>query len=415
MAKLEIEQAPAVVLPRRFLLTAPLWGMLAGGLLIFDGDAAVLSRWSPGTLALVHAFTLGVLGNAMFGSVLQFLPAAGGVRVYGGLRWGIGLHALLNLGAACLLPGLRWWSPGLLQAGGTLLMGAFLLLAAMTLPGVFMAHGRRLLRAGLGVALLAAVVVAAMGGSLVLGVTGHLTLPLTRLTDVHAAWGVGWMLVLIASVARVVMPMFQGTANVPGTAQGSWLGAVLLVLVAGSVLWLAGTHAGLLRVGVALLGLAFGAAGLWLQVRASRLRKGALVRFWSGGLLALVLAASALLAGTRDGLLAGALALGIGMPLLVIGMLLEIVAFLGWIDLHRRCGRGMRLPSVQQLLPESEKLRVLIAQLAMSAALVGAVLWPNPWLARVAGALMLLAYGVLWMALSSVKRPVRDFTFSREK
>src|SRR5574337_1092418 len=79
MTKLRLEQAPVAALPRRFLLTAPLWGMLAGVLLGIDGAAALVSRWNPATLALVHVFALGVLGNVMFGSILQFLPAAGGV------------------------------------------------------------------------------------------------------------------------------------------------------------------------------------------------------------------------------------------------------------------------------------------------------------------------------------------------
>jgi hypothetical protein len=109
MARLTIERAPAPALPRRFLLCMPWWGMLAGVLLIVDGDALLRSRWNPATLALVHVFTLGVLGNAMFGSVLQFLPAAAGVRVRG-LGWGRWLHGLFNLGSALLVVGLhqRW-------------------------------------------------------------------------------------------------------------------------------------------------------------------------------------------------------------------------------------------------------------------------------------------------------------------
>ena len=102
MARLTIERAPAPALPRRFLLCMPWWGMFAGLLLILDGDALLRSRWNPGTLALVHVFTLGVLGNAMFGSVLQFLPAAAGVRVRG-LRWGSWLHGLFNLGSVLLV------------------------------------------------------------------------------------------------------------------------------------------------------------------------------------------------------------------------------------------------------------------------------------------------------------------------
>src|SRR5574337_1252693 len=143
MTKLRLEQAPVAALPRRFLLTAPLWGMLAGVLLGIDGAAALVSRWNPATLALVHVFALGVLGNVMFGSILQFLPAAGGVRLRGGARLGHALHLLLNLGVALLVAGLhQGWSIALFAAA-LLLPLAFAILAAMVVPGLARAAGQR--------------------------------------------------------------------------------------------------------------------------------------------------------------------------------------------------------------------------------------------------------------------------------
>jgi hypothetical protein len=105
VAKIAIDQAPPTALPRRFLLSASAWGFIAGALLFVDGEGALQTRWAPSTLAVVHALTLGLLGNAMSGSLLQFLPAAVGVRVHGGARLATLLHALLNLGALLLVAG----------------------------------------------------------------------------------------------------------------------------------------------------------------------------------------------------------------------------------------------------------------------------------------------------------------------
>ncbi len=415
MTRLQLEQAPAVSLPRRFLLSAPLWGMLAGALLLVDGDAVLRTRWNPATLALVHVFTLGVLGNLMFGSVLQFLPAAAAVRVRGGARVGPWLHGLFNLGALALVAGLHArWRAGL-TAAAVLLPAAFLLLGAMTLPGLLVAHGQRLLRAGIGVALGFAVLTALLGGVLALGLGGTLALPLAALADIHAGWGVlGWMVVLIASVARVVMPMFQGTGTVPAPAQAAWLGSVLILLLAAAWQRLAGGHTQWLVTVVAVHALLFACAALWLQWRAPRLRRAPLLWSWRAGLSVLALAAFALLIGTRGGLLAGAWGLGIALPLLVTGMALEIVAFLGWIDLHRRCGRGMQLPGVQRLLPERDKLRVLLAQLPSALLLSAAVLWPLPWLARAAGLASVLAWLSVWLALRGVRRRASRFLLTVE-
>ena len=175
--------------------------MLAGALLIVDGPAVLRMRWNPPTLALVHVFTLGVLGNAMFGSVLQFLPAAAGVRVRGSATFGPWLHALFNLGVLLLVAGLHQGWRAALIAAAALLPLAFLLLAAMTAPGLLAAAGQRLLRAGFGVAIGFAVLTALLGGMLALALAGYLTLPLAALTDVHASWGVlGWVVVVLASV-----------------------------------------------------------------------------------------------------------------------------------------------------------------------------------------------------------------------
>ncbi|KZC35507.1 MULTISPECIES: hypothetical protein [Rhodanobacter] len=409
MTQLRLEQAPAPSLPRRFLLGAPCWGMLAGVLLIVDGDAALRMRWSPATLALVHVFTLGVLGNAMLGSVLQFLPAAAGVRVRGSATLGPWLHGLFNFGVLLLVAGLhQGWHVALIVAA-VLLPLAFVLLAAMTVPGLLAAAGQRLLRAGFGVAIGFAVLTALLGGLLALGLAGDLDLPLAALADVHAGWGVlGWVVVLMATVARVVMPMFQGTGTLREPVQAAWLGSAVLALFGAAGWRLAGGAGAWLLGTVLLLGLLFAVAGLWLQWRAPRPRRGPLLWSWRAGLAMLALAALALPADVRGGMLAGALGLGVALPLLVSGMMLEIVPFIGWIELHRRIGRGVQLPGVQRLLPVHEKNRVLLAQLPLLL-LPMAACWPSTWLARVAGLALVLAWGCAWWTLRGVRRRANHF------
>jgi Ca2+/Na+ antiporter len=171
-------------------------------------------------------------------------------------------------------------------------------------------------------------------------------------------------------------------------------------LADGGGAWLAGT--------MAAHALLFAVAALWLQWRAPRLRRGPLLWSWRAGLPVLALAALALLADVRGGMLAGALGLGIALPLLVIGMMLEIVPFIGWIELHRRIGRGVQLPGVQRLLPVHEKTRVLLAQVPLLLLPV-AVCWPSAWLARVAGLALVLAWGCAWWTLRGVRRRAIHF------
>jgi hypothetical protein len=93
---------------------------------------------------------------------------------------------------------------------------------------------------------------------------------------------------------------------------------------------------------------------------------------------------------------------------------LQIVGFLGWIQLHRRCGRGVHLPGVQRLLPEANQVHVLRVFLVSALLLPAAVLWPRAWLVRGAGLAVLLAYGVLWWALLEVRRRADRFVMTTE-
>lgn len=409
MARLALEQAPPASLPRRFLLSAPLWGVLAGVLLLVDGDSALRTRWQPATLALVHVFTLGVFGNVMFGSVLQFLPAAAGVRVRGGAWLGRPLHAVFNLGVLLLVTGLHEGWRDALRGGAVLLPLAFVALAAMTVPGLCAAAGQRLLRAGIGAAIGFGVLTALLGALLALALVDGAMPSMVALVDVHASWGVlGWIVLLLASVARTVMPMFQGTPPMPARAQTLWLASVLLMLPAAAGWRWAGDDGRWLLATVVVHVALFAGAALWLQWRSPRVRRGPLLWSWRGGLIVLVLAAVLLTGGTRGAVLAATLGLGIALPLLLTGMALEIVPFIGWIELHRRCGRGLQLPGVQRLLPDGDKLGVLLAQWPLLL-LPAAVLWPSPWLARAAGVALACAWLGTWSALRGVRRRAEAF------
>ncbi|MBB5016414.1 hypothetical protein [Rehaibacterium terrae] len=414
MTALAIERAPPPTRPLRFLLTAPLWGALAGGLLLAHGEAALLSRWSPVTVALVHAFTLGVLGNAMLGSLLQFLPVVAGVRI-AGARFAPALHALYNLGVAALVAGLASGQRVILLPAAALLAATLGGFALAALAGFRARAELRLVRAGIVAALLFLLATVTIGVALAGTLAGQWAVALARWTDIHAAFGVlGWVLLLTASVGSVTMPMLQGTAPVPRAAFAAWLLVMVLALIAGAALRaleLGGPAAPLVAMAPVL---PFALAALGLQARAPYRRNPTLLRFWSTGLCALAAAALLLVAapvlpGPRLAMLIGALVVAIALPWLVLGMLLEIVAFLGWIRLHRECGRGMRLPGVHALLPERDKARVLVLHGLAGSLLLAAVLWPRPWLAALTGLALTLAYAATWLVLLGVRRRADRF------
>ena len=79
MSGLAFAQAPSPALPMRFLQCALAWGLAAGLWLAWQGEAVLLSRWTPATLVVVHMLALGLLGNAMLGVPEEVLKRCGAV------------------------------------------------------------------------------------------------------------------------------------------------------------------------------------------------------------------------------------------------------------------------------------------------------------------------------------------------
>ena len=391
MSGLAFASAPRPSLPMRFLVAALAWGAVAGLWLAWQGEIALLSRWTPATLVLVHVFALGLLGNAMLGSLVQFLPVAAGSPLPGTrvVPW---LHAAFNAGLVLLLATFAASSHALALPAGGLLGGSLAIFVLLALVAVIRGKGARVVREGIGLALLASIATAALGLLLLAARTGWRGPAAAGMVDVHAAFGViGWVLGLLAAVGGVTLPMLQGTRALPTPALRTWQIALVLTLGIGVA-----TQAGVLPGGAWRLAAwppaAFALAVCVLQARAPHRRNPVLRRFWQAGCACLF--AASLLALRPDVPLVplGVLVLGVGLPLLVVGMALEITAFLTWIALRQRVPRGVRVPGVGSLFEEADRRRAFVLHAVAGAWLVAAAFAPA--LARSAGLAIALAYAV---------------------
>lgn len=417
MSGLDFAKAPPPHRPLRWLLTASVWGMVAGVFLLAHGDTTLASRWAPHTVVLVHLFTLGVLGNAMLGSLLQFLPVAAATPMPLG-RSASWLHAAFNLGLAVFAVSMIHMHRTGLGVASVLLAGPILAFAGAALPGLLKRGGQQVLRSGIAMAVIALAVTAVAGAVLVAILRGDAPLPLESITDAHATVGVlGGVLGLMAAVGSVTLPMFQGTRHVPERWLGGWVAFTVISLAVGTTLRL---YSGLqqpLVVSALLPALLFVGISLWLPLRPLYRRNPTLVWTWRMGTLAVGVACVITLAGTlsplstRSVLLAGTLVIAIGLPMMLTGMMLEIIGFLAWIGLRRDCPRGMRVPGVGTLVPDRDKWIVLTLQLIAAAALIGAALAPT-LLARPAGAMVLLAWAAV--LATQLRGMGRARTFRRE-
>ena len=70
---LSLDQAPAEDIPLRFFISAPIFGILAGLMVLLKGNLLFPNTWMPMTVALTHLLTLGWMGSVMFGALYQMI------------------------------------------------------------------------------------------------------------------------------------------------------------------------------------------------------------------------------------------------------------------------------------------------------------------------------------------------------
>lgn len=417
-ALLSFENAPPFAGPLRFFLTAPLFAMLAGGLLLVDGSDLFLSRWSPAVLAVTHLLTLGFMLQIMLGALIQVLPVVAGANLARPLRVAAIVHAGLSVGTLLLVGGFYFSRPLLLTSGAGLLALAVAYFLFVTGRALFGVPSTSPTIRGLKLSLVSLFAVVALGVLMAQGMAEGWALPLATLADLHAAWGLGgWAGVLLAAMAYVVVPMFQLTPGYP--ARPGWLFPVVIVALlgvwSGAVLFELPLFVALCQALLALAGLAFAGLTWRLQGQRRRARADETYRYWQLGLGSAIAALFMLLAAVLWPALADwpgwtllfgiLLVAGAFIPF-ICGMLYKIVPFLAWLHLQNQGQGKFPAPNMNKILSDLAMLRQFRVHALALALLLGAVIVPD-WLARPAGLFFLLAQGGLCFNLFVAVRRYR--------
>ncbi|HEB83281.1 MAG TPA: hypothetical protein ENJ11_10505 [Gammaproteobacteria bacterium] len=419
-ANLSLQQAPPFSVPARFLVSAPVFGLLAALVLLWHGPDIISSRWNPPMLAVTHLLTLGFLAMSMLGAMLQLMPVLMGMVIPRPVLFSSIIHTPLVLGslslAAAWLLQYRWlFLVAMLLLGFT--FAVFVMVAAERL---LRSVSRHITRTMMLLALLALLLTAGLGIYLAAGYVGETFAVARQLTDLHLSWGLlGWVFMLVMAVAYQVIPMFQITDDYPKWHQ-RWLGWLLFVLLlALSLTWfypLAGLQA-LLGVLLAACLLVFALNTLWLLHRRRRTLPDTTMKFWQlamASLIALVfIRGIAMLAGIElPALLTGVLMIAGFAMTAVNGMMYKIIPFLIWLHLSARnkdlrdAGRReqqVKVPHMRKIIPENAGLWQFRIHFAALVLLALATCWPA-WFFYPAVLLFALAQGFLLYNLLNAVR-----------
>lgn len=415
-ANLSLAQTPPLSVPMRFFLTAPLFVIGCGVIVYVNAPQVLLSRWAPELLAATHLMTLGFLAMIMIGALQQLMPVLMGVSIPRPELFSVFVHVLLTLGTAALAGG--WLlSQVSLFVLASLLLGAAISLFVVVLLFQLLSSSTRGTPGGVVIlALLAFVVTLALGVSMLWGYLQPDWWRLPRMTDLHMTWGLlGWVTLLIVTIAGQVVPMFQITPDYP-VFMGRWFGrlmwllllvwAVALVLLRNMPEWRVAVE---MVIGAGLL--LFLVLTLRLLHKRRRRMPDVTLNFWRTSMFSLLLAvlawmAANLVADPRLGILTGvAMVLGFAMSA-ISGMLYKIVPFLVWLHLNNRMqsqGRFQgRVPNMKRVIPERNARLHFRVHLLMLLLVLPAVFWPDYLLRPAALALVLAGMLMFWNLISAL-------------
>ena len=400
---------PPLSLPMRFFLSAPVFAALAAALLLWYGPDALLTRWSPLTLALTHLLVLGCLSMTMVGALLQLLPVVAGIALPHVGKVAPAVHFGLSAGTLLLAAAFLSEQAVLFQLALAVLLPTLLLFVGACTVDMWRMHapGSGAVVTGIRLSLAALVTTTVLGGVLAgafawpSASVGSGALPLQRLTDLHAMWGLlGWVGLLVIAVAFQVVPMFMLTEPYPARLTGGYATALFLLLIAASLS--SGLPAPGLRFHQAMLillalgYLLFGATTLHLLARRKRPALDTTTLYWRTAMACLLAAQALWLWPWPSPDNAAPLMLGVlmvyGFALSAVnGMLYKIVPFLVWYHLRDAVGgAGRKMPGVNTLIPQIRARWQFGTHLAALPLLLGACRHPD-LLARAAAVLMCLA------------------------
>lgn len=401
-ALLSFDQAPPISAPLRFFLTAPLFAIAAGVLLLWSGPDLFASRWTPAALALTHLITVGFMLQVMLGAMQQLLPVMAGANIARPLLVARVVHAAITVGGVLLVAAFLTFKPFLFGCAVAFLatgVMTFVIAAACALYGV--PTTSPIIR-GLRLGLVGLCVTVSIGLLNAVSLGWSLGVPLAKLANVHLGWGfVAWGCAMLGAVGFVAVPMFQQTPNYPGWFGRGFAVSALAVVALWTVAELTGWErsALVLSMGVVLVAATFAWTTLNLQRMSKRPKLDAVQLLWRVAMVSALVACSlwmlargfAPLAQWQGWpLLFGTLLLFGGFMSVIVGMLYKIVPFLVWLHLQNR-GRGrLMAPNIKKVLNEAQIDRQTVAHFCAFGLLLLAVAKPQ-WFVYPAGLALIVA------------------------
>ncbi len=352
---LSVDQAPPIAVPLRFFLTAPLFGIIAGVLILLNDSHTLMNRYSIDAIIITHAITIGMFTFVMFGALTQMLPVLAGAKIGEVKRVTLFSYLLLSSGLISMILGLKF-SLSFLTSYAYVGIGLGFL--TMVLGIVYAIRNVKNFTAtikGMAASLLFAFFTACLGSFLLYEYASNSISQYHLLVaNIHSVWAIfGFCGLLIIGISFQVLPMFYVA---PKFKQFCKKRVVILISIGLSIWFCLNLYYEeyelVAKIWIALFFWAF-ATAVWLKFnRRKRPISDVTVWYWRSASLFLTLGSFLWIFDEffkHEYIVMVGILIGGGFVLsIILGMLYKILPFLIWF--HLNATGYMNIPTINEMI-----------------------------------------------------------------
>lgn len=208
--ELLVNQAPPIWAPMRFFITAPLFGIVAGLLILMSDSEVLINRFAVDTIVITHLMTIGFFTFIMLGALTQMLPVISGVKIPKVTTYTTISHILLSLGMVMMAIGLKYRLQELLSISVFYLGIGFLLILTIIVYSMRNIINFTATIKGVLVSLFFAFLIVFLGLLLLNEYATNLFSPYHYVVaNIHSVWAIfGFAGILIIAISFHILPMF---------------------------------------------------------------------------------------------------------------------------------------------------------------------------------------------------------------
>ncbi len=352
---LSVDQAPPIAAPLRFFLTAPLFGIIAGILILLSNSHTLMSRYSVDAIIVTHAITIGVFAFVMFGALTQMLPVLAGAKIDRVKGITFFSYLMLTSGLLAMIIGLKFSIEVLTTYAYIGIGSGFLTMVIAIVYAMRNVNNFTATIKGMLASLLFAFFIGCMGIFLLYEyATNSISQYHYLIADIHSVWAIfGFAGLLIIGVAFQVLPMFYVAPKFKQFCKKR----VVLLISSGLLIWLFlnqfyEQYELVAKIWIALFFWAF-ATTVWLKFnKRKRPISDVTVWYWRASSIFLTLGSFLWIFDEffkHEYIVMVGILIGGGFILsIMIGMLYKILPFLVWF--HLNAMGYMKIPTINEMI-----------------------------------------------------------------